>query len=415
MLGVKVKLLFEFIQGIFFALLSWLVIAPIAFLIPKNKRLIAVIGKDGGAFLDNCKYFYLQSQQHLAGKQKCVFITNKEEVFKTLQKENLPVITYPSFTGACFLLRANIVVVDSFEWFKQLRFFLTLGAKKVQLWHGVGFKQIELGKQNLAHRLFTTGNLLRRVQIYYRNIIGRNVFYNVVNTTSNFYKKEVFEPAFSAKHFTTFGYSRNAFDHSKNNLINTDSSIFSQLDTWLADDKNIILFVPTFREHRDTPLGLNSENIKLINKWCEAMNSIIIFKFHPWENGIRHVKSPFLFQYDSRKDVYPLFPYLDTMISDYSSIYMDFLLLDKPIFFLIPDKQQYLEQDRQIQFNYDEMTPGAKAESWQQLLEVMEQQKDNDHFKRERKELYLKTFDSNIQSLATRKILDFFRAKQWLA
>lgn len=268
----KVKLLFEFTQGIFFALLAWLVIAPIAFLIPRDKRLIAVIGKDGGAFLDNCKYFYLQSQQHLTDKQKCLFVTNQEEVFKTLQKENFPVINYPSFTGAYFLLRANIVVVDSFEWFKQLRFFLTLGAKKVQLWHGVGFKQIELGKQNFAHGFFTTGSLLRQVQFFYRLLIGRNVYYDVVNTTSEFYKKEVFEPAFSAKHFTTFGYPRNVFDHSKDDIINIDSFIFSQMETWLADDKNIILFVPTFREHRDTPLGLNSENIKLINKWCEAID-----------------------------------------------------------------------------------------------------------------------------------------------
>lgn len=413
MLGVKVKLLFEFIQGVFFALLAWLVIAPIALLIPKDKRLIAVIGKDGGAFLDNCKYFYLQSQQHLTKQQNCVFVTNKEEVFRTLQKENLPVIAYPSLAGAWFLLRVNIVVVDSFEWFKQLRFFLTLGAKKVQLWHGVGFKQIELGKQNFAHGLFTTGNLLRRVQIFYRLLIGRNVFYDVVNTTSDFYKKEVFEPAFFAKHFTTFGYPRNAFEQAEKIMINTDDFIFNQLKTWLADHKNIILFVPTFREHRDTSLGLNSENIELINKWCEVTNSIIIFKFHSWENGISHVKSPFLFQYDSRKDVYPLFPYLDSMISDYSSIYMDFLLLDKPIFFFISDKQQYLEQDRQIQFDYDKMTPGAKAENWQQLLELMEQQKGNDYFKDTRKELCLKAFE-NRQLFATTSLLDFLKAEKWL-
>lgn len=414
MLDVKVKFLFEFIQGVFFALLAWLVIAPIAFLIPKDKRLIAVIGKDGGAFLDNCKYFYLQSQQHLAGKQKCVFITNKEEVFKTLKKENLPVIVYPSLAGAWFLLRVNIVVVDSFEWFKQLRFFLTLGAKKVQLWHGVGFKQIELGKQNFAHGLFATGSILRRIQIYYRNIIGRNVFYNLVNTTSEFYQKEVFEQAFTAKNFTSFGYPRNAFNYSKNDLINTDNSIFSLLENWLVDHKKIILFVPTFREHRGTPLGLNSENIELINKWCETTNSIIIFKLHPWENGISHVKSPFIYQYINDKDVYPLFPHLNSMISDYSSIYMDFLLLNKPIYFLIPDKKQYLAQDRQIQFDYDEMTPGVKVERWEQLLPIMEKQGESDYFINKRRELCLKAFDSNNQCLSTKMILDFCIKKHWL-
>lgn len=414
MLDAKGKLLFKFLKGILFALFAWLVIGPITILVPRNKKLIAVIGKDGGAFLDNCKYFYLQSQQHLVGQQKCIFITNKKEVLEILQKENLPVINYPSLAGAWFLMRANIVVVDSFEWFKQLRFFLTLGAKKLQLWHGVGFKQIELGKQNFAHGLFTTGSLLRRIQIYYRNLIGRNVFYDLVNTTSEFYKKEVFEPAFTSKNFTSFGYPRNAFDHSKNNLLNTDDSIFRLLENWLAEHKKIILFVPTFREHRGTPLGLNSENIQFINKWCETTNSIIIFKLHPWENSINHVKSAFIYQYQNDKDIYPLFPYLSAMISDYSSIYMDFLLLNKPIFFLIPDKQQYLAQDRQIQFDYDEMTPGEKVEKWKQLLPIIEQQRENDCFKNERKELCLKAFDSNDQSLSTKKILDFCINKHWL-
>ena len=39
-------------------------------------------------------------------------------------------------------------------------------------------------------------------------------------------------------------------------------------------------------------------------------------------------------------------PLTDVLITDYSSIFFDFLLLDRPIVFLTHDLEQYLEQDQ---------------------------------------------------------------------
>jgi CDP-glycerol glycerophosphotransferase (TagB/SpsB family) len=67
-------------------------------------------------------------------------------------------------------------------------------------------------------------------------------------------------------------------------------------------------------------------------------------------------------------DPYPLMSYVDVLITDYSSIYIDFLLLDKPIIFFAFDLPHYLEACRDMYFEYEEVTPGKLAINFEQLL-----------------------------------------------
>lgn len=43
------------------------------------------------------------------------------------------------------------------------------------------------------------------------------------------------------------------------------------------------------------------------------------------------------------------------MITDYSSIFIDFLLTKKPIIFYLYDLNQYLEKNRKMYFNYNDI------------------------------------------------------------
>jgi CDP-glycerol glycerophosphotransferase (TagB/SpsB family) len=77
---------------------------------------------------------------------------------------------------------------------------------------------------------------------------------------------------------------------------------------------------------------------------------------------------------DKNADVYPVMGYADCMITDYSSIYMDYILLDRPIIFFPYDLEHYL-QKRGIQHDYNTITPGPKcltqAEVQQALREIV--------------------------------------------
>jgi CDP-glycerol glycerophosphotransferase (TagB/SpsB family) len=113
-------------------------------------------------------------------------------------------------------------------------------------------------------------------------------------------------------------------------------------------------------------------------------------------------------------DIYPLLAHADALVTDYSSIYMDYLLLDRPVLFLIPDGDSYMRNDRQVQFDLTEMMPGPIAASWPELLESLEAQWAQDSHAEERRVLCNKAFDGLSQNDATSSLIEFMRKQDWL-
>ena len=75
---------------------------------------------------------------------------------------------------------------------------------------------------------------------------------------------------------------------------------------------------------------------------------------------------------DNESDMYPLFSKVDLLITDYSSIFFDFLLTDKPVLFYPYDKDDYLTKDRSMYDEYDTVTPGHKAYDFKVFYEKLE-------------------------------------------
>jgi CDP-glycerol glycerophosphotransferase len=73
----------------------------------------------------------------------------------------------------------------------------------------------------------------------------------------------------------------------------------------------------------------------------------------------------------------------DLLITDYSSIYFDYLLLDRPLIFLPYDYDTY---DKEIGFTipYGEFTPGYKPVSMEELMNAIQESFDMDKYKDER-------------------------------
>lgn len=398
------------------ALAGWLLIVPLVWLVPRRKDLIVVIGRDGGKFTDNTKYFFLQAQSLLPSDVRCVWLSSFHNEQTKLESCGLPVAAYPSWRGVWLLMRAGILVVDSVDWHLRMRRFLLSGTRKVQLWHGVGFKRIEINKiqHEASTKKWISNPLIARLRSGLRFLTGRNTHYDLVNTTSRFYLDEVFRPAFSSNYFLASGYPRNTFDRSDKALLGADTHITHKAKAWKSSGRKIVLIVPTFRDSRSTSVGLDADTCNILDNWCEVNKAELIFKFHPLEKGATEISGKRLHQYESGADLYPLMFCVDAMVTDYSSIYMDFLLLDKPVLFLVPDMEDYVQHDRQIQFDYATMTPGPKVKTWTELLLALEQQWSDDIYRIQRQALALKAFDGLPQKEATPKILQLMLEKGWL-
>ena len=60
----------------------------------------------------------------------------------------------------------------------------------------------------------------------------------------------------------------------------------------------------------------------------------------------------------------------DALITDYSSIYLDYMLLERPIIFLPYDLQDY-ESTVGFTMDYEENTPGPKPATMQDFLQTL--------------------------------------------
>jgi len=71
-----------------------------------------------------------------------------------------------------------------------------------------------------------------------------------------------------------------------------------------------------------------------------------------------------------KRDPYPLLKYTDCLITDYSSIFIDFLLLDRPIIFFPYDLADYNSNEGSY-YKYNSITPGNMVENSSELKDVL--------------------------------------------
>lgn len=401
---------------------GWLVIVPLALLVPKRKDWVGVFGRQDGRFLDNAKYFFLQAPAECQGV-RFVFITERRDTAETITRFGRECYCYPDLNSIWFILRCASFVVDEASWYKCFRFYFLFKADIVQLWHGVPYKWIELGqwKNQFGSLGWASTPLALKARLFFYKLTGRRMRYAAVVTTSEFYRSHSFMPSFDSCFFPVAGYPRNDFAQSLAGSDlelawnNVDANIKHRLGGWKELGKKIVLVAPTFRDSGAVPMRLDSGALELLDRAAEKNNIEFIFKFHPSEKNTDNISGRHFHICNRQSDIYPVFPYLSALVTDYSSISMDFLLVDKPLFFLIPDNDDYLKVDRRLQFDPRTMMPGPVVSNWGALLHVLLKEWSDDSYREERSMLKVKAFDSLPQSEAVTKLIALMREQGWLS
>ena len=125
----------------------------------------------------------------------------------------------------------------------------------------------------------------------------------------------------------------------------------------------------------------------------EELQAVLIIKLHPrdlsysvkqFEENSNRI---FIVSNNEILDVYPLLKNTDVLLTDYSSVYFDFLMLDRPIVFTPFDIDKYLTRDRELYYEYDSITPGFKAKNWPETfshIQSLLSNRDNEKQMREK-------------------------------
>lgn len=234
----------------------------------------------------------------------------------------------------------------------------------INLWHGVPLKKIALLDPNLK----------KAARIYFKKIFSEN--YTCILTTSHELIPLMARSfAVSEDKIKVWGQPRNDGLFQKNDC----REILGQLFPDLPEYTKTVLYAPTFRDYGQVQLfPFKDFDQKQLEAFLDEKNMLLFIRTHVAEQGSA---APYLGKRirflgnEQAEDVTGILNIFDCLITDYSSIYIDYLLTDKPMIFLPYDRQQYLD-GRGMNFDYNDVTPGPKPETFNDFLDALSPKED---------------------------------------
>ena len=143
-----------------------------------------------------------------------------------------------------------------------------------------------------------------------------------------------------------------------------------------------VLYAPTWRKHSDVKLFPFADfNFDSLEKYITENNIHIYVRFHPaYEETIPEdilkMKNVSLFSAKKYTEVMDYINIFDCLITDYSSIYLDYMPLERPIIFLPYDLEEELKTSGFV-MDYMENTPGLKPSTQTEFIEALNKAKNN--------------------------------------
>lgn len=327
----------------------------ISMLSPRSKKIIVFGAWLGDKFADNAKVLFIEAQEDK--ELTTVWITRNPKVIEEVHNAGYKAYNWCSIRGIWYQLRAGYAVMtNGISDFKHA--FLG-GTTLINLWHGIPLKKI--GYDDYYEKDWDSKARKFRDRIIHIPL-GREY---VVATSPTI--AQIYESAFRvpANRVICLGQPRND--------VFFDGSLMEKV----RDEENMhILYAPTHRKEGGVSIELqNIFNLKELDDFCEQNHCVFWVKKHFYH---RHEVED-LQKYPRIKDItgeswdtQELLMNTDVLITDYSSIYIDYLLLDRPILFYHYDYEEYLRTDREMYFEYKEVTPGERAGDFTQFMEGME-------------------------------------------
>lgn len=345
-----------------------LILMPISFLWPKKKTII-FITRFGKSFEGNLKYLFLWLVKQNFEEYDTFFLTEDRELEASLKAANLPVLFHPTFASVLECCRAGAIIVDGNEWVRGYKYQMLHAARKFQVWHGSGMKTVGLMKPRVKNQTLPV-----KAVTY---LLGLHPVYDIVSFGSATQQKTRGH-AFRFKSSIINGQPRNdiLFSHEKQvPTIGVDVTTLSTVLEHAKAGNRVVLYAPTHRLPSDLFLQERSAlNPHDWNQFAAEHNLLFVFKYHPktlpeheWEIG----ECENIIEYDKFSDVYPLLGQVDALITDYSSIFTDYILLNRPVVFFPFDYDRYVNEERALQFDYHTVTPGRKCMTQNEVFDEL--------------------------------------------
>lgn len=339
------------------------------------------------SFVDNSKYlFHYVSKNH--PEITCYWVTDDLELLKEMKAKGYNALKRKSIQGAYIISRSKYVFFSAYV--SEINFWLTSGAKLVNLWHGLPLKKIEFDIDSgfLAEKYSPSLTKTRLRNQLFNPSAYRD--FDLMFAPSG-EMQDIFSSAFRIDKSKLVDCGSPRTDQFFNPKLFTGMAKYpSWVNETIASNKKIFIYMPTFRDVGGEFFSSQNFDFEALQKTMEILDGEFWIKAHPAavsENiAISHLSR--IKMLPSNIDMYPLLKDSHALITDYSSIYIDYLLLDKPIYFYCFDLAHYLRTCRSMYFKYQDTTPGLKVETFESLLDGLNDSDDRFVLERQKIKTY---------------------------
>ena len=332
---------------------------------------IWVFGSRFDKFTDNTKYFFMENlERSKKDSLRFIWISRDKNVRNMVKSMGGESYSRRSIKGLFLSLLAKYKFVNC--WGDDIGFKHTANGCLVNFWHGLPLKSIEYdiasGPQARPYRNIFT-KLRYRVTLLRKN--------DIVFNSSEFFEPKMLSSLRPDKIFNMGSPRLDILKKDPDKILTSLKQYgFHQTVKFiegLAQYTKIYIYMPTFRDAgREWTEELN-DCFSEINTYLKSTNACMIFKLHQNDTSLRSIAlghtNIILCDLD---DAYPILPFTDCLISDYSSIVFDYMILKKQIILFPFDKKEYISSSRGLYFDYDTLFAELpQPQDTQSLIAVM--------------------------------------------
>jgi CDP-glycerol glycerophosphotransferase (TagB/SpsB family) len=288
---------------------------------------------------------------------------------QALQAQNIRILQSWSLQSLRFLLSSQTIVLSH----SARDAFITRrkrGRRVVNLWHGVALKRIErlMPRQGSRFMFQRRQALIQRNARIYDAMIASNTVDRLVNAL-----------AFGLPHHKVHAIGLPRFDYLQPghpwppDLKQQNEQLTQQLQ-----GRALILYAPTFRDSGTTLADLLPPAARqAIQAFCQQTGTVFGIRTHPYRTheleGLcdgQHILnlSPQIYAEGA-----VVLASTQALVVDYSSIWVDYLLLQRPVFAFVPDLDTYTQQDRGFIHDQPGIFPGPFCRTWRDTLDALSQ------------------------------------------
>jgi CDP-glycerol glycerophosphotransferase len=332
-----------------------------------KRRLHLFFGEHGGKFIGNNKYFYLYLKEK--SDLPVYWVVENRELYRELQGQGIDVLDFREKGFLFTLPRASHFYFDNMTWQRKYPWLRYFKAKIIHMSHGVGLKMTE--------KMMIPDDFMKRLNAAEEKRLNERIFHNdLLVSTSAFYAENVSAPAYNTpmENITLAGYPKNDLFYRdiKGAEVFSDQETLNRVAEFEKTGHKILVYAPTFRDMDSGFKYADVIDYPEFDRFLARYRLVLVIKGHTGTAAGDHgrgIQAPFsnILFYHGGRDGYPLLKEADLLVTDYSSIYMDFLHHRKPIVFFVYDYHEYVKNHREIQFDYEEMTPGPKVRNYDEL------------------------------------------------